>query len=338
MHISRLPVKISRFAIAGAGIFLLGACSAILGLTDPTTDNSIGGGEGGTSDGGGSTDSPFEGTTCPGGGNTANDPKNCGTCGHDCLGGGCSAGACQPILVVDDATLAPRFMVEDPTTLYFSNARSDLPICSVSKVSKSSVDGSSPAELIARFDQVDGGNVPIIYPYQVALAGSDLYVALTAEEYIGNDYLGGIAQCPGVYCDTNNLYLPNLDSAAVAANSQQVIYGYEDLLDGGLGSQQFEVHSYFIPGDTYSTIAAIGAHVNFILLGNANDVYMATDTGIIKGDTTGDATMQLTTFEADQIALFNGNVYVTSAPTGLAPSVQSVPIAGGSATILAEGS
>jgi hypothetical protein len=27
------------------------------------------------------------------------DGKNCGTCGHDCLGGGCAAGQCQPVLI-----------------------------------------------------------------------------------------------------------------------------------------------------------------------------------------------------------------------------------------------
>jgi hypothetical protein len=28
---------------------------------------------------------------------TTTDPKNCDTCGHDCLGGACSAGQCQPV-------------------------------------------------------------------------------------------------------------------------------------------------------------------------------------------------------------------------------------------------
>jgi hypothetical protein len=27
------------------------------------------------------------------------DPSNCGACGHDCLGGGCSAGTCQPVVL-----------------------------------------------------------------------------------------------------------------------------------------------------------------------------------------------------------------------------------------------
>lgn len=30
----------------------------------------------------------------------ATDPKNCGACGHDCRGGACSAGVCQPVALV----------------------------------------------------------------------------------------------------------------------------------------------------------------------------------------------------------------------------------------------
>ncbi|HEX7508686.1 MAG TPA: hypothetical protein VF550_18080, partial [Polyangia bacterium] len=35
------------------------------------------------------------------------DPKNCGTCGHDCLGGACSAGACQPVAVTGVLSVPP---------------------------------------------------------------------------------------------------------------------------------------------------------------------------------------------------------------------------------------
>jgi hypothetical protein len=35
---------------------------------------------------------------------TDNDPKNCGACGHDCLGGQCLAGLCQPVVVVSPTT------------------------------------------------------------------------------------------------------------------------------------------------------------------------------------------------------------------------------------------
>ena len=334
------PGKMGQFAIAGAAVVLLGACSAILGLTDPREDDSIGS-EGGSGGDGASSDGAFEASSCPGGGNTG-DSQNCGSCGHDCLGGACNAGVCQPVLVVDDSTLGPRFMVEDDTTLYFANARTTPPgtlVSSVAKVSKSGVDGSTPAQLIARFDQPDGGNIPVIYPYQVALNGSDLYVALIAEEYIGNNYLGGVAKCPGVFCDTNNLYLPNFDCAAVAVSTQQLFFGYEDLLDGGLGSQQYEVHAQFFMDSSLSTLAQIGTEVNFIALDNADGVYMGTTNGIYKVGIDGSPHPQLTDVEADQLAIFEGIVYFTSAPSGLAPTVQSVSTAddAGAPTVVASG-
>ena len=33
---------------------------------------------------------------------TSDDPKNCGACAHDCLGGDCLEGKCQPVLLADD--------------------------------------------------------------------------------------------------------------------------------------------------------------------------------------------------------------------------------------------
>jgi hypothetical protein len=45
------------------------------------------------------TDAPAEAMAC---GDVANDPRNCGRCGHDCVGGACSAGVCQPVVVAFD--------------------------------------------------------------------------------------------------------------------------------------------------------------------------------------------------------------------------------------------
>jgi hypothetical protein len=45
------------------------------------------------------------------------DPASCGACGHDCLGGTCSAGKCQPVTLV--ATGTPTRLAIDATHVYY---------------------------------------------------------------------------------------------------------------------------------------------------------------------------------------------------------------------------
>ncbi len=73
---------------------------------DGAPPNAEGGSDAGVD---GVADGTADGTTLQCGGLTAcgsacvdtrNDPHNCGRCGHDCLGGTCSASACQPVVLV----------------------------------------------------------------------------------------------------------------------------------------------------------------------------------------------------------------------------------------------
>jgi hypothetical protein len=50
-----------------------------------------------------------------------NDPLNCGACGHDCLGGGCVAGKCQPMVLAAAQSGAFGIAVYN-NTVYWSNA------------------------------------------------------------------------------------------------------------------------------------------------------------------------------------------------------------------------
>jgi hypothetical protein len=74
---------------------------------DSATGGAAGEGMAGAPPSGGASGSGG-GSAC-GGADLATDPKNCGVCGHDCLGGGCSAGKCQPVQI---APISGAFVVD----------------------------------------------------------------------------------------------------------------------------------------------------------------------------------------------------------------------------------
>jgi hypothetical protein len=119
-------------AVPAAVAATLLACNAIIGTKDIFFDADGGtGGEGGTPEGGpgvdGSTIGP-EGGNSEGGGEASTcqadlqkDAKNCGRCGHDCLGGPCNVGVCGAVTLV--ATLAnPDGIAIDATNVYVTTA------------------------------------------------------------------------------------------------------------------------------------------------------------------------------------------------------------------------
>jgi hypothetical protein len=48
------------------------------------------------------------------------DPKNCGSCGHDCLGGTCTGGTCQPVAVLSSLGGGVRLLGIDAQNLYYA--------------------------------------------------------------------------------------------------------------------------------------------------------------------------------------------------------------------------
>jgi hypothetical protein len=132
---------------AGAIVFLASSCTALLGLNDKqfgggsggatssstvhSTSSSAPSGVGGTTSstaslgagGGPSTSSSGAGgtPTCPGA-DLMNDPFNCGRCNHDCLGGMCMAGACQPVSVVSGTFVVPQLLAIDQNWVYYATA------------------------------------------------------------------------------------------------------------------------------------------------------------------------------------------------------------------------
>jgi hypothetical protein len=57
------------------------------------------------------------------GADVGSDPKNCGACGHDCLGGLCAAGLCQPVVLYHGGT--PSSISVDGPNLYVTVQTTD---------------------------------------------------------------------------------------------------------------------------------------------------------------------------------------------------------------------
>jgi hypothetical protein len=105
-------------------------------------DGALGGPDGaGSGDGGG-------GAGCDAAAlNFAGDPRNCGRCGHDCLGGGCEAGACLPFIIWDAG--GAWYVAVDDSGVYFTNDN-------LEKVQKLSKNGGPPSTITSAPQGVSG--------------------------------------------------------------------------------------------------------------------------------------------------------------------------------------
>lgn len=155
-------------ALAGLGLAPL-ACASVLGFEDVTTREDTGAG-GATSSssqssaqgGGGSAAQGTGGSGGEGGcGDTMSNPAHCGECGHDCLGGSCSAGRCQPLLLASGLN-HPRGIAVDATKVYVAEEGGNV-IRSLGKT-----DGQG-GELIA------SSAVGVSAPFGVAVDDDGLY-------------------------------------------------------------------------------------------------------------------------------------------------------------------
>ncbi|WP_394831886.1 DUF5050 domain-containing protein [Pendulispora rubella] len=86
--------------------------------------------------------------------------EHCGACGHDCLGGACQGGFCQPILLAEGG-VAPMHIVLDDASVYGVNASG-----AVTRISKN----GGPLVVLAPSD--GHAQSP---PPRVTLAGNTLY-------------------------------------------------------------------------------------------------------------------------------------------------------------------
>lgn len=313
----------------------LTACGLILGLQEPTVDDSIEGGADGAPNG----DSPNNGdvikqgdapvdSAC--GANLQTDGANCGTCGHDCLGGTCSGGACQPVIVTQSTSIGPYAMVLDGTTLYFTNTRGNT-LESVFKIDKGSTNGTA-TELV---DYSTGYTTPVVdaLPLDVAVQGNFFYTSLYSDSGLGNDWQGGVDRCPVTGCTTKTLADYGIDSYAVVANSSNVFFSSADTND------VYKVMKAALDMTGATAIGTPASEVNGLALDGA-DLYYATEDGVFHCTSTAcnDATsiVQGQSLDAELMTLDSSNVYFTSTPFQGTATIQSIPRAGGPPKLISQ--
>ncbi|HSQ65487.1 MAG TPA: hypothetical protein VLM85_19845 [Polyangiaceae bacterium] len=292
-----------------AGTSIVG-CSAILGLQEPTLDNSIGdGGSGG--DGGGSDTSTGDGAGGDG-----------GVCTKDCLGGACVGGQCQPVLVASSTSIAPYAMVLDGNTLYFTNLHAN-DLHSVYKIDKTATNGT-PTQLA---DYAQGYTTPLVdaLPYSVAVQGGFFYVSLYANGAVNSQWEAGLDRCATTGCTSNTLAYYGVDSYAVVANASNVFFGSTDY------NSVYTIQKANLDMTGRSTLGTSTSEVNGLAL-DGSDLYYGTADGVFhctSSACTATALTQGQTLDAELLAVDANNVYFSSTPYGGTQTVQSVARAGG---------
>jgi hypothetical protein len=91
---------------------------------------------------------------------TQSDSTNCGACGHDCLGGSCVAGVCQPVNLAP--AVAPQGVAVDATNVYWTDSTTG----QVATCAKSGCNGT-PTFLVSNSAQ--------LYPQSIVAEGGTVY-------------------------------------------------------------------------------------------------------------------------------------------------------------------
>ncbi len=62
------------------------------------------------------------------GADLSSDPRNCGACGHDCLGATCTDGYCEPEVIAPDQE-SPQYIAVNADTVYWSTMSGEIRFC-----------------------------------------------------------------------------------------------------------------------------------------------------------------------------------------------------------------
>ncbi|CAN5325869.1 hypothetical protein BH09MYX1_BH09MYX1_41370 [soil metagenome] len=332
--------SIVKASLLGLPVVLLSACGLVLGL--PGSDevkNDFDGGKPGDSsvadtspqkDGalvdGPISDAPFD-ATCNA--DLTIDGKNCGACGHDCLGGACTASKCQPVKVVGSSSLAPFTMTLSGNTLYFTNIKGNS-LGSLAKAQKTATNNDVGAVILSDWSSKQGT------PYQVAANGTDVYFAVYSGSAANMLWDGALMRCPSETCPPA-LTVSGVEGYGIATDGANV-YTSERAYVGNVDKylirkRNMDLSSPVLMGEAGSSANWMTLTPSEIIWGDDDGIYHCAKGGC------GGPPQKLASpwsLSADQIAIVGNTVYFTSNPFNGVATVQSVAIGGGLPQTLAK--
>src|SRR5258708_3541224 len=137
----------------------------------PSTDGPVGG-DGGSVGVDGADARSSDGAPCEA---STTGPHNCGRCGHDCLGGSCDGGGCQPVVLVGNQS-SPQFVAVGTNTVYWTNFGDSTrtPLWGDGALRRIAKDGTGASDLVS----------PAPSAYQLVSDGQLLYFDLFYSGYV----------------------------------------------------------------------------------------------------------------------------------------------------------
>ncbi|MDP3410121.1 hypothetical protein [Bosea sp. (in: a-proteobacteria)] len=107
------------------------------------------------------------------------DSRNCGACGRDCLGGACSGGVCQPVILATG--LSPARIAIDAQFVYWTNEGTSANNYTDGFISRVPKNGGAPVTLL--------NNLP--RPMGIAVDATDLVFTTLGPSNVPYNYQGG---------------------------------------------------------------------------------------------------------------------------------------------------
>lgn len=112
----------------------------------------------------------------------ATNPQHCGACDHDCLGGACFLGKCQPVVIAINTT-KPRAFIVDETHVYWTDTIN-----------------TTAQERLQRAPIFSDAGTEVLY-VNGALSWGDSFTVSSSEVVFGDDKIdGGIYGCAKTGC------------------------------------------------------------------------------------------------------------------------------------------